>query len=48
MFFRFPPDARWNPQRCVVEFGGPPATWLANKQLIVELSEKSVPAPAIT
>jgi len=21
MFFRFPPDARWNPQRSVVEFG---------------------------
>ena len=21
MFFRFPPDARWNPQRGVVEFG---------------------------
>ena len=21
MFFRFPPDARWNPERCVVEFG---------------------------
>jgi hypothetical protein len=21
MFFRFPPDARWNPERSVVEFG---------------------------
>ena len=21
MFFRFPPDARWNPHRSVVEFG---------------------------
>jgi hypothetical protein len=21
MFFRFPPDARWNPERAVVEFG---------------------------
>ncbi len=21
MFFRFPPDARWNPERFVVEFG---------------------------
>jgi hypothetical protein len=21
MFFRFPPDARWNPERLVVEFG---------------------------
>ena len=21
MFFRFPPDARWNPHRAVVEFG---------------------------
>jgi hypothetical protein len=21
MFFRFPPDARWNPKRSVVEFG---------------------------
>ena len=21
MFFRFPPDARWNPERWVVEFG---------------------------
>ena len=21
MFFRFPPDARWNPDRAVVEFG---------------------------
>jgi Protein of unknown function (DUF1488) len=21
MFFRFPPDARWNPERCAVEFG---------------------------
>jgi hypothetical protein len=21
MFFRFPPDARWNPQRSLVEFG---------------------------
>ena len=21
MFFRFPPDARWNPERSVIEFG---------------------------
>jgi hypothetical protein len=21
VFFRFPPDARWNPERSVVEFG---------------------------
>ena len=21
MFFRFPPDARWNPERSLVEFG---------------------------
>jgi hypothetical protein len=21
MFFRFPPDSRWNPDRSVVEFG---------------------------
>jgi hypothetical protein len=21
MFFRFPPDARWNPERSIVEFG---------------------------
>ena len=21
MFFRFPPDARWNPERSAVEFG---------------------------
>jgi hypothetical protein len=27
MFFRFPPDARWNPERSVVEFGQRLAAW---------------------
>jgi hypothetical protein len=27
MFFRFPADARWNPERSVVEFGQRLAAW---------------------